>query len=43
MKAGYGSLNEVREFDAKTVIETLNYEKFLGDYEEAFLELNRGD
>jgi hypothetical protein len=41
VKAGYGSLNEVRELDARTVLQALNFEKFTGDYEAAYLELNK--
>lgn len=40
-KAGYGTLKEVRELDARTVLQALNYEKFCGDYEAAFVELNK--
>jgi hypothetical protein len=41
VKAGLGSLTEVRELDARTVLQSLNYEKFWSDYEAAYLELNR--
>lgn len=41
MKAGLGSLNEVREFDARTVLQALNYEQFCDDYEAAYVELNK--
>lgn len=42
-KAGYGSLNELKEWSAREVLQALNYEKFLGDYESSFLELNKHD
>jgi hypothetical protein len=41
VKAGLGSLNEVREFDARTVLQALFYEGFCDDYEKAFWELNK--
>jgi hypothetical protein len=37
VKAGYGSLAEVQEMDARTVLQALNYEKFCADYERAAL------
>lgn len=40
-KAGYGSLNEVEEFDARKMLQILNYENFISDYESAFLELSK--
>jgi hypothetical protein len=42
-KAGYGSVSEIAEWDARTVLQALNYEKFIDDYERAWLELNKGD
>lgn len=41
MKAGYGSLREVEEFDARRVLQALNYEEFCNDYEAAYVEMNR--
>lgn len=41
VKAGYGSIQEVRELDARTVLQALNYEKFSDDFERAFMELNK--
>jgi hypothetical protein len=41
VKAGYGSLREVQEFDARTVLQALNYEGFCNDYESAYVELNK--
>ena len=41
-KEGYASgVSEAKELDARTVLQALNYEKFLGDYEAAFLEINK--
>ena len=41
VKLGYGSYNEVKELNARVVLQALNYENFCGDYEMAFLELNK--
>jgi len=41
VKSGYGSLKEVQEMTARTVIQALNYESFLSDYEAAFMEKNK--
>lgn len=41
MKAGYGTLKEVEDMDARTVLQALHYEKFISDYESAYVELNR--
>jgi len=41
VKAGYGSIAEVRELDARTVLQALNYEKFIDDFERAYLEINK--
>ena len=41
VKSGYGSLKEVKEFDARTVLQALNYEKFVSDYESAYMEVNK--
>lgn len=41
-KAGFArSISEAREMDCRTVLQALAYEKFLGDYELAYLELNK--
>lgn len=40
-KAGYGSLNEVMEMDARKIIQLINYEQYCSDYESAWMELNR--
>lgn len=41
VKAGYGSLREVEEMDARRVLQALNYESFLADYEAAYVEMNK--
>jgi hypothetical protein len=42
VKAGYGTLYHIREeMDAREVIQALNYEIFLNEYEDMFLELNK--
>jgi hypothetical protein len=41
VKLGFGTLNEVKEMNAREVLQTLNYEKFLNDYEVAFCEVNK--
>lgn len=39
-KAGYASsVREAAELDVRTVLQALNYETFLADYERAYLEL----
>ena len=40
VRYGYGSLKEVREFDAREVLRILQYENFISDYQEAYLQLN---
>jgi hypothetical protein len=35
------SVNEAKELDARTVLQALHYEKFLADYETAYVELNK--
>lgn len=40
VKAGYGSLREVEEFDARRFLQCLAYENFLGDYEAASWYIN---
>ena len=34
-------MSEVKQMDARTVLQALSYEEFLSDYEQAYLELNR--
>lgn len=43
VKSGYGSLNEVKEMDARVVLQALNYDKFCDDYERAYMEMHRED
>lgn len=40
-KAGYGSVNEIENWDVKKVLHALVYESFIDDYEHAYLELNK--
>jgi hypothetical protein len=40
-KAGYGSVNEIEEWDARKVLQALEYEKYCDDYDSAWLEMNR--
>jgi len=41
-KAGYASsVPEAATFDARTVLQALAYEDFIGDYDQAFMELNK--
>lgn len=35
-------MREVRELDARTVLQAIEYEKFCSDYERTYLELNKG-
>lgn len=39
VKAGYGTLKEVKEMNARTVLQILNFEKFNNDYESAYMEM----
>lgn len=39
--AGYGSYNEVKQFDARVVAQALHYLKFKSDYEATYMELNK--
>lgn len=41
VKAGYGSLNEVSSMTAREVIQALHYEKFMTDFESAYIEANK--
>jgi hypothetical protein len=40
-KAGYGSVNEIEQWDARRVLQALYYEEFLSDYESTYVELNK--
>jgi len=41
VKLGYGSLKEVKELDARTVLQALYYEDFCDNYVKAFYEANK--
>lgn len=41
VKAGYGSLKEVKEMTTREVLQALNYEKFISEYESTTLQLNK--
>jgi len=38
---GMGSMAEVKELDARTVLQALNYEVFCDDWERTYWELNK--
>jgi len=40
-KAGYGSVREIQEWDARMVLQALHYEQFVDDYERAYIELHK--
>lgn len=41
-KGGYASsVPEAMELDARTVLQALSYERFLSDYEQTYMDLNR--
>jgi hypothetical protein len=40
-KAGYGKVSEILETDADIVVDMLNYEGFLTDYEKVFMDINK--
>ena len=40
---GYGNFKEVRELNARIVLQALSYESFMVDYERAYMELNKDD
>ncbi len=41
VKAGYGSLSEVKKMTAREVLQALSYEKFTTDYQDAYLEMHK--
>lgn len=41
VKAGYGSMEDVKNMNAREVLQALYYEKFLSDYEAAYMELHK--
>jgi len=44
VKSGYASsYKEATELSARVVLQALNYETFLAEYEAAAVELNKGD
>jgi hypothetical protein len=43
VKSGYGTLGEVKEMSSREVVQALHYEKFIGDYEAEYLELNKAE
>jgi hypothetical protein len=40
-KEGYGSLNEVKNFDVETFMDLIHYENYLTKYNNVMNELNR--
>jgi len=42
-KQGYGSVNEIEQWDVRKVVQALHYEKFCDDYEKAYLELRKDE
>lgn len=43
VKAGYGTLEEVRKLNARDVIQALHYESFLSSYEAAYVEMVKNE
>jgi hypothetical protein len=41
VKEGFGSLAEVRQMDAREVLQAMNYVKFNSEFEDAYLEMSR--
>jgi hypothetical protein len=41
VKAGYGTVEDIRKMTSREVIQAINYEKFIIDYEEAYIEMNK--
>jgi hypothetical protein len=41
VKAGYGSLAQVKQMNVREALQALHYENFLSDYERAFIEMNK--
>lgn len=42
-KTGYGSVNEIENWDARKVLQALHYESFCYDYETAYIEINKDE
>lgn len=40
-KAGYGTVNEIEEWEARKVLQAIHYEGFCYDYEAAYIEVNK--
>lgn len=41
VKAGYGNIEVVKNMSSREVLQALAYEKFVGDYQDAYMELNK--
>ena len=40
---GFGTLREVKEMNAREVLQALNYDSFLNDYEFAYVKMNSSE
>lgn len=43
VKAGYGKLEDVRKMNAREVIQALYYEKFISDYQTAYMKMRTNE
>jgi hypothetical protein len=41
VKAGYGTMAQVRQMTSREVLQALSYEQFINDYQEAYIALNK--
>ena len=41
VKAGYGNIEIVKRMSSREVLQALEYEKFVVDYQNAYMELNK--
>ena len=41
VKAGYGNIEIVKRMNSREVLQALAYEQFVGDYQDAYMELNK--
>ena len=41
VKAGYGDIEVVKRMNTREVLQALSYEKYLVDYQDAYMELNK--
>ena len=41
VKAGYGNIEIVKRMSSREVLQALEYEKFVADYQDAYMELNK--